>query len=106
MRSCTCTGQPRLCEACVAQQLAWLGGAAACRGSYWAESVVRRLGRRRIEPAPTWPRYDDSARLRHLALARIADMTRDPVLGELLARACAESAREEFESLMSRFENG
>ena len=101
MQSCTCGGEPRLCDACVAQQLAWLGGAAACRGSYWAANVVRRLGQRRVEPAPTWPRYDDSARLRNLALARIADMTSDPVLGELLARACAESAREEYDQLMA-----
>jgi hypothetical protein len=70
---------------------------AACRGSYWAEGVARRLGGRRLEHQ--WPAFDSSARVRELALRRVADMAHDPQLRLDFARACAEAARERFEEL-------
>jgi hypothetical protein len=94
---CTCAGQVPLCGRCRQQQWSWLAGVAACRGSYWAESVARRMGSRRLEHA--WPRFDASARVRELALERVADLARDPQLRLDFARACADAAQERFEEL-------
>ena len=79
--------------------MSWLEGVAGCRGAYWAESVVRKLCGRPIKPQ-RWPQYDESARARELALRRVADMSRDARLRELLARACLKSAAEEYERLV------
>jgi hypothetical protein len=59
-----------------------LRGTAACRGEAWAADVARRC--RRDQP---WPRTERAAAI---ALRKVEDLARDPLLLELLA---AELAR-------------
>jgi hypothetical protein len=63
--------------------------------------VARRLSSRSIKPA-RWPSYDESERVRRLARQRVADISGDVRLLELLARACSRAAGEEYERLMAR----
>jgi hypothetical protein len=75
-----------------------LGGVAACRGSYWAENVVRRVAGKRL--APVWPRYEDSDKVRRIARERVSDLTRDPAQRERYARACCAAAGKRYDELV------
>ncbi len=44
--------------------------------------------------------YDDSERVRELARRRVADISGDARLRELLARACSKAAAEEYQRLV------
>jgi len=69
-----------LCDRCVDDGLAHLRGVAACRGERWALTVAARCPRLRGRP---WPAYD--GRAAELARRKVADLTRDDRLRELLA---------------------
>lgn len=61
---------------------AHLRGVAACRGEAWASSVAaRRPGLR-----AAWPAYDGKAA--DLARRKVADLSRDERLRDVLARIC------------------
>lgn len=64
---------------------AHLRGCAALRGERWGESVARRVGTRR-----PWPAFE--GRAREVALRKVADLSRDPELLELLAAELAQWA--------------
>ena len=80
-----CCDRDMLCDRCVADTFAQLRGVAACRGERWAASVSTRRPRLRTRP---WPAH--AARAAAIARAKVADLTRDERLRELLA---AELAR-------------
>ncbi|MBA3457679.1 MAG: hypothetical protein H0T42_31645 [Deltaproteobacteria bacterium] len=77
MIACGCP-RDRMCDRCVADSFAQLRGVAACRGEVWAMSVAERC--RRSQP---WPASD---RATAIAQRKIADLTSDSRLAELLGR--------------------
>ncbi len=76
-----CCSRDQLCDRCLADALAQLGGVAACRGEYWARSVAGRHPRR-----GAWPAYE--GRCARIAREKIEDLGRDARLREELARLC------------------
>lgn len=93
--SCTrCKDQVALCPSCGGSQvhLALLG-VAGCRGDLWAASVARRYKGR----LPPWPSYDESERVRAIALAKVADLEKDEAAQQMLARALAQAAVRRYE---------
>jgi hypothetical protein len=79
---CECRATPALCDRCVDDLFAQLGGVAACRGETWANSVMARV--RTHEP---WP---ETPKAWAIAQRRVEDLTRDQ---RLLARLTAEVAK-------------
>ena len=73
-----------LCDACLGQHLQWHVGVAQCRGESWARAVANVCPIDR--PWPT------SARMRTIALRKVADLTGDRRLLELLADECVLGA--------------
>lgn len=69
-----------LCDDCVREQHAQLGGVAQCRGESWARAIasVCPIDKR-------WPRTERS---RAIAMRKTADLTRDERLHEMLADEC------------------
>jgi hypothetical protein len=67
-----------MCDRCVADSFAQLRGVAACRGEVWAMSVAARCGR-----SQPWPATD---RATAIAQRKIADLTSDTRLAEMLVR--------------------
>lgn len=90
---CSCP-RDALCDACVADSFAQLRGVAASRGTHWAERVWPRA--HRAERSSPWP---GTERARRMAVVRVADLTRDARLGELLADELAAWAAKRWESL-------
>jgi hypothetical protein len=68
-------------------------GAAACRGTNWARRVARSCARSR-----PWPRTEKAHRI---ARTKVADLTRDKRLAELLADECARYAEREWTAEIS-----
>ena len=79
--TCTCRSAAELCGLCREGLFAQLRGTAARRGELWADDVGRRRPMLRARP---WPSHE--GRAAELAIAKVADMTRDPELREQLAR--------------------
>ena len=73
-----------MCDRCVADSFAQLRGVAACRGEVWAMSVAARCGRRQPWLA--------SERATAIAQRKIADLTSDARLADLLGRELARWA--------------
>ena len=90
----TCRNQPPLCDQCVARNADSLSGVALSRGILWAESVTRRMPTKRADRS--WPRWNESERVRMIARSKVNDLTRDERLIERLAKLCADSAHERF----------
>jgi len=67
-----------MCDRCVADSFAQLRGVAACRGEVWAMSLVDRCSR-----AQPWPATE---RATAIAQRKVADLTSDARLGDLLVR--------------------
>lgn len=86
---CTCA-RTNLCERCYAFSLATLTGHARARGWAWADRVARRAAL--DQP---WPTHKERAAV--IARAQVADLSEDPRLLEVLARACAEEAAAQWE---------
>jgi hypothetical protein len=74
-----------MCDACVADGFAQLRGVASCRGEHWAWTVAERVARR--DP---WPPHE--GRPAELARSKVADLTEDLRLRELLAVELARAA--------------
>lgn len=87
-----CTDRGRLCDRCVADELAHLRGVAACRGEAWATSVASRIATR--DP---WPAFE--GRARDLARTKTEDLGPDERLHEQLARICNEWAARRWAEL-------
>lgn len=82
----TC-GCPRdaLCMMCVEDGFMQLRGVAATRAHVWAEKVAR------LAPsAQPWPAHE--GRAADIARRKVADLTRDPRLAEMLAAELARYA--------------
>jgi len=75
--ACGCP-RDRLCDRCVADSFAQLRGVAACRGEVWAMAVAERCGRHQPWPA--------SVRATAIAQRKVADLTSDSRLAEMLVR--------------------
>lgn len=85
-----CGHRSPLCDQCVAFSVSTVGGTAMSRGMRWAEGVAKRLPTKR---SPTsWPGFDDSEKVRRLAMKKVQDLTDDPRLRERLARLCVTEA--------------
>ena len=78
--SCRCARA--LCDQCVADGFAQLRGVGATRGEAWAVKVAKVS--RRSEP---WPAHEGKAA--EIARRKVADLTSDPRLAELLAAELA-----------------
>lgn len=53
---------------------------------------------RRLMPGQAWPTYETSARLQHITRKKVRALAGgDDTLLDLLARACADSARDMYE---------
>lgn len=80
---CPCRAGDVLCDLCRDGLYAQLRGVAACRGERWAVYLAKRNDLR----GQPWPEGSDKV----LAIARVkvADLTRDPQLLELLAEELA-----------------
>lgn len=62
------------------------------RGMRWAQEVARRLPTKRAPQR--WPSFDESERVRMIALRKVGGLTNDARLRERLARLCvADAAR-------------
>jgi hypothetical protein len=95
----TCHDAESWCAACGGtSSSAAMTSTAGCRGAYWAEGVVARM---RIAPGdwPPWPAFDESPRVRAIALRKVADLGGDERTRIRLARYCCESAGERYEEL-------
>lgn len=74
----SCCPRDRLCDTCYGGTWDNLRGVAATRGEAWADSV-----RQRVRDGRPWPPH--AGRVAGLALAKVADLTRDPRLRAALA---------------------
>ena len=72
----TCGCSP-LCSFCIDEQFGQLSGAAQSRGEQWARNIARV-----VPMDKPWPH---TARTRAIALKKVADLTTDHRLRELLA---------------------
>jgi len=87
-----CCERSKLCDRCLADELAHLRGVAACRGEAWSTSVAARIASR--DP---WPDFIGKAR--ELAFKKTADLARDDRLHEQLAIVCHNWAVTRWEQL-------
>jgi hypothetical protein len=81
---CECRATAALCDRCVADGFAQLRGVAANRGHWGVDDVLARVRTR--DP------WIDGARARAWARRRVADLTRDGRLHELLAAEAGRAA--------------
>jgi hypothetical protein len=77
------------CEVCLNRDYNQLRGAAMVRGGRWAERVARVCPRDK-----PWPPYE--GKTADIARKWVRDMTTEPQLREMLAKACHEGAAEEW----------
>ncbi len=84
MNGCSCLRAP-LCDDCLRDGFAQLRGVAQCRGEAWAWTVAESVARR--DP---WPPHE--GRPAAIAARKVADLTDDPRLRELLATELARAA--------------
>jgi len=73
-----------MCELCRADLFAQLRGVARSRGHFWARGIAEVIPIDR-----TWPFTDKS---RAIALRKVADLTRDEPLREMLATEVEDAA--------------
>lgn len=86
-----CAGRAPFCPDCRAQRLSWHAGLASARGQWWATEARDRW------PSRRWPGWDDSAPMRAIARAKVADLAGDDdELLDVLARRCADAAAQEY----------
>ncbi len=52
---------------------------------------------RRLMPGQAWPVYETSERVQHITRRKVRGLAGDDALLELLARACADAARDKHE---------
>lgn len=90
-----CCDRSKLCDRCLADELAHMRGVAANRGEVWSTSVAARIARR--DP---WPAFE--GRARELALKKTADLGPDQRLHEQLAIICHEWAARRWAQLGSQ----
>ncbi len=76
---------------------AGLEGAARARGYAWGASVAERL-RARQRALPPWPGWQ-SSRVRAIARRKVAGLSGDHEVLEVLARACESEATRRYERL-------
>lgn len=93
---CDCP-RARLCAACVDRALYWHSGAAAARGTRWAESVARRRPDLLDQP---WPALEGKAL--DMALRKVDDLSDDPRVLEQLAVSVDRCARQRWEELRAK----
>ncbi len=74
-----CCAMDQLCDRCLGAMFAHIRGAAANRGERWATELATE----RQAPWMPWP--IDSPKVREHAVQRVADLSRDARLRELLA---------------------
>jgi hypothetical protein len=92
-RSLCCNDEPEFCPICGGRRYAPMLSTAECRGAHWGE----RVSRRREAKGKPWPSYDESPRLRNLAMRFVLDLADDPAIREVFARKCAEAARVSYD---------
>ena len=84
-RACTCDRVEPLCDRCVEDAIAHLGGVAESRGCSWASAIARVIPLDRPWPPTT-------ERIRAMARRKVADLATDERLRELFVDRCVEGA--------------
>jgi hypothetical protein len=92
MECSACADRPPLCPRCRDRRFQWHAGQARVMGMVWGERL------RRLMPGRPWPTYETSERLQHITRKKVRGLSGgDGTLLDLLARACAEAARDMYE---------
>jgi hypothetical protein len=91
MEACECATTGELCDRCLANTHGQLGGVAMCRGEYLADRVAALTAIR--EP---WP---DTEKADRFVAAKVADLTRDGRLLEMLAKDAKRFAVKRWEQI-------